>query len=171
VSGRLELLRLHQSEWRSLGDDPVSFAQEHGLQLGEEAGRLREVANGTVAFLTRLGSETRWGSFLAVDSDSQLVVGTCAYKGPPDADGAVEIAYFTFPPYEGRGYATAMASLLTLRAGETPPARTVRAHTLRERNASVAILQKLGFTHLGEVMDPEDGPVWRWERGPGPSTA
>jgi hypothetical protein len=36
-----------------------------------------------------------------------------------------------------------------------------------ERNASVRILEKLGFAHLGQVVDPEDGPVWRWERAPG----
>jgi hypothetical protein len=54
-----------------------------------------------------------------------VVVGTCGYKGPPDADGAVEIAY----------------------------------------------VEKLGFAHLGQVVDPEDGPVWRWERAPGSSPA
>lgn len=80
---------------------------------------------------------------------------------------AVEIAYFTFPSYEGRGYATAMANLLTVGAGAAPAARTVRAHTLPERNTSVRILEKLGFAHLGQVIDPEDGPVWRWERATG----
>jgi len=86
---------------------------------------------------------------------------------PPDAKGAVEIAYFTFPVYQGRGYATGMAAQLTAQAAAPPPARTVRAHTLPERNASVRILEKLGFVHLGQVVDPEDGPVWRWERAPG----
>src|SRR3712207_7520999 len=36
---------------------------------------------------------------------SDLVVGSCAFKGPPTADGTVEIAYYTFGPYEGQGYA------------------------------------------------------------------
>jgi hypothetical protein len=26
------------------------------------------------------------------------------------------------------------------------------------------ILEKLGFERIGEVMDPEAGPVWRWDR-------
>jgi hypothetical protein len=26
------------------------------------------------------------------------------------------------------------------------------------------VLTKLGFTLLGEVEEPEDGTVWRWER-------
>jgi hypothetical protein len=29
------------------------------------------------------------------------------------------------------------------------------------------VLTKNGFTKLGEVIDPEDGRVWRWERSPG----
>ena len=175
MSARVELLSLNQTEWRMLGDEPAVFAGRRDLVLGDQVGTLREVGAATAAFLARVGDETRgwpwWGCFLAMDPGSRLVVGTCAFKGPPDADGAVEIAYFTFPVYEGRGYATAMAALLTSRAGAAPPARTVRAHTLRERNASVRILEKLGFAHLGEIVDPEDGPVWRWERAPGSSPA
>jgi GNAT superfamily N-acetyltransferase len=167
VRARVELLSLDQTEWRMLGAEPAVFASRRDLLLGDQVGALREVGAATAAFLARVGGETRWGAFLAMDTESRLVVGTCGYKGPPDADGAVEIAYFTFPAYEGRGYATAMAALLTSRAGAAPPARTVRAHTLPERNASVRILEKLGFAHLGQVVDPEDGPVWRWERAPG----
>jgi RimJ/RimL family protein N-acetyltransferase len=171
VRGRVELLTLDQNEWRMLGDEPAALATRRELQLGDQVGTLREVGAATAAFLARVGAEARWGSFLAMDPGNRLVVGTCAYKGPPDAEGAVEIAYFTFPVYQGRGYATAMAALLTAWAGAPPPARTVRAHTLPERNASVRILEKLGFAHLGQVVDPEDGPVWRWERAPGPSPA
>ncbi len=149
MSARVELLTLHQNEWRMLGEEPAAFAGGRNLLLGDQIGTLRELGAGTAAFLARLGGEARWGSFLAVDPASRLVIGTCSYKGPPDTDGAVEIAYFTFPPYQRRGYASAMAALLTARAGAPPPARTVRAHTLPERNASVRILEKLGFAHLG----------------------
>jgi hypothetical protein len=27
------------------------------------------------------------------------------------------------------------------------------------------VLEKNGFRFVGEAEDPEDGPVWRWERG------
>jgi hypothetical protein len=42
--------------------------------------------------------------------------------------------------------------------------RTVIAHTLPEENASTRALRGNGFAHAGEVIDPEDGRVWRWER-------
>jgi RimJ/RimL family protein N-acetyltransferase len=168
---RVALLTLERSEWLALGTDPASVAGARDVRLGDQVGLLRELGAGTAAFLERAGEGARWGSFLAIEPESRLVIGTCSYKGPPDADGVVEIAYFTFPPHQGRGYATAMAAQLTERAAAAPAARTVRAHTLPERNASARILEKLGFDHLGEVVDPEDGPVWRWERAPGPSPA
>ena len=166
MSPQVELLTIEQDDWLTLGTDPAVFAREQQLLLGDQVGTLREIGAATAAFLARAGGQTRWSSFLAVDAGSRVVIGTCSFKGPPDADGAVEIAYFTLPVYEGRGYATAMAGLLTARAAAPPAARTVRAHTLPQPNASARILQKLGFVHLGRVVDPEDGPVWRWERTP-----
>jgi ribosomal-protein-alanine N-acetyltransferase len=57
-----------------------------------------------------------------------------------------------------------MARLLTDLALRQPEVLIVRAHTLAEENASVRILRRLQFAHLGTVDDPDDGPVWRWER-------
>jgi RimJ/RimL family protein N-acetyltransferase len=103
-----------------------------------------------------------WGSFFAFDRTTSQIVGSCAYKAAPDAGRTVEIAYYTFPPFEGRGYATAMASALVARAQESGIVDRILAHTLPERNASACILERSGFRFEGEVHDPEDGPVWRW---------
>jgi RimJ/RimL family protein N-acetyltransferase len=40
----------------------------------------------------------------------------------------------------------------------------VIAHTLPEENASNRALRRNGFRLAGEVEDPEDGRVWRWEK-------
>ena len=37
-------------------------------------------------------------------------------------------------------------------------------HTLPTPNASTRVLLKCGFQRKGEIVDPEDGLVWRWER-------
>jgi RimJ/RimL family protein N-acetyltransferase len=39
----------------------------------------------------------------------------------------------------------------------------VRAHPLPEKNASNRILQKLGMQFVTEIVDPDDGPFWRWQ--------
>lgn len=93
----------------------------------------------------------------------ETAVGECGYKGPPDSDGMVEIAYHTFPPHEGQGYATEAAAALVQYARGCPDVTVVRAHTLPEPNASTRVLSRCGFEKIGEVMDPDDGLVWRWE--------
>ena len=108
-------------------------------------------------------ADNEWGSFLVADASLKYIIGTCAYKGAPNENGEVEIAYFTFPPYEGRGYATAMAKELIQKALKSPEAPTIIAHTLPEKNASGRVLTKAGMQFVGEHNDPEDGLVWRWQ--------
>ena len=103
-------------------------------------------------------------SFTMVAREGGATLGGCAFKGPPDRDGVVEIAYGVEPECQGHGYATEAASALVTFAFRDATVRVVRAHTLPDRNASTRVLTKCGFTRLGEVMDPEDGLVWRWER-------
>lgn len=92
----------------------------------------------------------------------RTIVGTCAFKGGPNREHTVEIAYFTFPEFEGKGFATAMATALIHIALSHPEAPHIIAHTLPHPNASTKVLQKVGMKFVGDVIDPEDGPVWRW---------
>ena len=102
--------------------------------------------------------------FTLLHRDSGSVVGQCGFKGPPDAEGIVEIAYYVNPEHEGRGYATEAAGALASYAFSHVQVRLVRAHTLPRWNASTRVLTKCSFRRVGEVLDPEDGLVWRWER-------
>jgi [ribosomal protein S5]-alanine N-acetyltransferase len=45
--------------------------------------------------------------------------------------------------------------------------RLICAHTLPEPNASTRVLTKVGFQKTSETVEPEEGPVWRWERPAG----
>jgi RimJ/RimL family protein N-acetyltransferase len=90
-------------------------------------------------------------------------IGMCGFKGPPSAEGLVEIAYGVEPGHQGRGYATEAAQALVSYAFGIESVRSVCAHTLRCANASTRVLTKCGFRQVGEVVDPEDGLVWRWE--------
>ena len=89
-------------------------------------------------------------------------VGQCGFKGPPNQDGEVEIAYMVLPEKQGNGFATEAAKALVEYAFSKSGVTCVLAHTLPEENASTRVLSKCQFQQLGEVIDPEDGPVWRW---------
>ena len=105
--------------------------------------------------------------FGVVHHDDARVIGSAGFKGPPGEDGIVEIAYGIAPGYEGKGFATEAARALVAFAVERVDVTAIRAHTMPENGASAHVLAKCGFHHVGEVMDPEDGRVWRWERAVG----
>ena len=144
-----------------LGIDPATLAGDLAPGFGDDPEPAREMLEQTLDLLTRDPRPDPWGCYLA-SADGQTI-GTCAFKAAPDAAGAVEIAYMTFPAFERQGHATAMAAALVeiAAAAGTPLAI---AHTLPEENASNRALRRNGFTFAGEVEDPEDGLIWRWEK-------
>jgi ribosomal-protein-alanine N-acetyltransferase len=141
--------------------DAERLADELAPAFGGDPTGAREVLTQTVQLLTRDPRPAPWRSYLA--HEEEVPVGLCAFKTAPDPEGTVEIAYMTFPAFERRGHAVAMASALTdiaFAAG----APLVIAHTLPQENASNRALRRNGFIFAGDRVDPEDGPVWRWER-------
>jgi [ribosomal protein S5]-alanine N-acetyltransferase len=121
---------------------------------------LKELCASTIAMYSQGVPEVPWVGYLA--EEQGVVVGTCAFKSAPVA-GEVEIAYFTFPEYEGQGVATRMAQQLIDLAIVNGVER-IKAQTLPERNASTRILEKLGFSLTGTVNHSEDGEIWEWHK-------
>ena len=143
------------------GGDLAALAERLAPGFGGDKAAPLATLEQTVAMLEAHPRAEPWGAYLACLEEA--AVGTCAFKAAPDEEGAVEIAYFTFPAFERRGHATAMAGALTDMAFDAG-AETVVAHTLPEENASTRALRRTGFAFARDVVDPEDGPVWRWER-------
>ena len=144
----------------ALASGPQTFASSYSASLMEVGDLVQAIVEHTLAMTS---ATPPWGGYLCVDTDAAVVVGTCGFKAAPAANGDVEIAYFTFPNFEGRGYATQMTEALINIAAPSPNARRVIAHTLPEQNASTRVLEKSGMCFVGEVIDPDDGLVWRWE--------
>ena len=101
-----------------------------------------------------------WGPHLVFDDDGALV-GFAGWKGPPVA-GAAEFGLAVAPARRGGGIATAVVRQLVGRAA-AEGVRAVVAHTLAETSASTAVLERCGFRKVTELVDPDEGPVWRWE--------
>jgi RimJ/RimL family protein N-acetyltransferase len=151
-------------------DQPERFEQVAGMPAADG---LRgffisgDVSPDWLAALRSSSGPDAWRhGFFAAHRESGSVIGSAGFKGPPDSTGTVEIAYGIVPSFEGRGYATEAAAALVDFAFASGQVRTVRAHTLPRPNASTRVLSKCGFRYVGLVVDPDDGPVWRWERGP-----
>ncbi len=165
----LELIPYTPEQLLSLIDDVPEFEKKTGFIAAKG---LRdfiisdEVSPAWIQKLRASSGPDPWTyGFAVVDRESRSVVGNAGFKGPPDQQGMVEIAYGIVPDYEGRGYATEAAALLVRFASGNSEVRLIRAHTLPTTNASTRVLTKCGFDKVGEVVDPDDGLVWRWERG------
>ena len=81
-----------------------------------------------------------------------MVIGDCGAFSRPAASGTVEIGYGLAEPYRGSGYGTEAAEamcgwLLTEGGAAAITATGVEADNLASRR----VLEKLGFTHSGEV--------------------
>lgn len=136
--------------------DASGTPEDGGVRLSDTA---REVCEALASLYRTAGYAPPWIGYLAeVDG---TVVGTCAFKAPPRAE-RVEIAYFTFPGFEGRGFATCMAHELRGRAVRAMPGIVVLAQTQPQESASTSVLKRLGFQLAGTVEHPEDGTVWEW---------
>ena len=167
---RLILQPCLPSQILALIEKPEHPAELPGLAA---AARLREMYTGGdvsptwVESLRAAAEPDPWRhGFFVIQRETRSVIGMAGFKGPPDPQGVVEIAYGIAPGFRDEGYATEAAEALTALAVRTAGVVLVRAHTLPEPNASTRVLVKCGFRHVASVVDPEDGPVWRWERTP-----
>lgn len=124
---------------------------------------MHEVMRAIVSLYESVGFKEPWICYLALED--AVPVGTCGFKSAP-VDGRVEIAYFTFPEFENKGIATAMAAELLAIARQCEPLVVVAAQTRPEQNASTHVLAKLGFRLVGAVDHAEDGTVWEWQLAP-----
>jgi RimJ/RimL family protein N-acetyltransferase len=124
---------------------------------------LADVLAATTALYRRKGFSPPWIGYVAIESGQ--VVGSCGFAAPAE-QGEAEIAYFTFPGGEGKGVATRMAMALMSLSQERAQLQGICfvAHTLPAKGSSASILEKLGFTLLGNVQHPEDGEVWKWRQ-------
>jgi ribosomal-protein-alanine N-acetyltransferase len=144
---------------------PLTLEEVHAMICAMSPAEKAQLSADWLARVHASTSADPWThGFFIVHRETGTTIGRCGFKGPPEADGVVEIAYGVEPDQQGKGYATEAAEALVNYAFASGSVRVVRAHTLPDPNASTRVLTKCGFRRVGEVIDPEDGLVWRWER-------
>jgi [ribosomal protein S5]-alanine N-acetyltransferase len=161
LSIRVEPLRLAWIDALVSGDD--TFTAAFGIPVVADWAGFPEVLRGALVAARQVDADP-WGSHLIFDAADGALVGFGGFKGAPDA-GSVEIGYAVAPARQGRGLATAAASILIARARAAGVAVVV-AHTLAEPNPSTSVLTRCGFSRVAVVADPDGNvgeDVWRWE--------
>ena len=100
--------------------------------------------------------QERLGVWVMVERETNEVVGDVGFMGPPE-DGVVEIGFGVIPDRRRRGYATEAAEALVDWALRERGIRSVSARCDADNEASMRVLERVGFARTGEA----DGQI-RW---------
>jgi [ribosomal protein S5]-alanine N-acetyltransferase len=91
-----------------------------------------------------------------------VLVGTAGFKGPPNAEGAVEVGYAIVPSFQRRGIAPQAVRVLCDHAFTDPSVTMILAETVADNHASIAVVERCGFVQTGVYEDLEVGTVLRF---------
>ena len=112
-------------------------------------------------FYEKVGYQSPWVGYFI--TDDEVVYGTTSFASPPN-NGEVEIAYWTFSEYEGRGIASHACKAIIDIAKSFDSKIRITAKTEPRANASTRILEKNGFEFVKIVQDHEIGDAWLWQK-------
>ena len=138
---------------------PIEPKLEDNIQFQEDA-NCAAILPMTIDYFNQIGYQKPWIGYFA-EKDGALV-GSCAFKGKPNTEGIIEVAYNTFEAYRSQDNGTQMCKALVDLAKAQEEKVIITARTLPEHNHSTRILEKNGFEWSGAIEDEEDGTVWEW---------
>jgi RimJ/RimL family protein N-acetyltransferase len=145
---RLTIIALTVQQMRWQRDDFARLEQALGLaasgqQLEDE---LRPIVSRAISNMRRRPYHVHWHcQWAAVLKEESRIIGSLAFKGPPDRDNAVEIGYGFDPFYHNRGLATDAVAEMVRWALAEDGVDAVIAETANRNVASMRVLQKVGF--------------------------
>jgi len=90
-----------------------------------------------------------WRFYFVLHTADRAVIGDAGFKGPPDHEGSVEIAYGIVPAYRRQGYAFEAVQALVRWAFGHPEVQMITAVCNDDNTGSIRILEKLGMERVG----------------------
>ena len=103
-------------------------------------------------------SVNKWFVRWMVDRNTREIVGSTSFHGPPNEEGMMEIGLGVDPRFQRRGFATEALIGMWSWVIDQPGVRMLRYTVDPHNEASVGVITKIGFTHMGQQIDEEDGP-------------
>ncbi len=162
---RLQLIACDEAIFEAIFDSDERLAAHLNIDLAEDD--VFEFGDTPIRYaynqILEDRSQLTWWMYLIIHKKDNKLIGTCGYKGKPNQVGEVEIGYGVVAAYRNQGIATELALALIHRAFEIPTVQIIIAYTLAEENASTKVLKKCNMQLVEEVIDPEDGKIWKWQ--------
>ena len=160
-SPRLDLLLITHDELFALEHAPTdevifterSFTNPFGVLTRERIPHANRIAD-----VRANPDNIKWYYRLIVLRESDELIGSISFHGPPDGNGMIEVGLGIASERQGLGFATeALRGLWSWAAQQTDV--TVVRYTVSPDNApSQAMISRYPCDFLGQQIDEEDGP-------------
>ncbi len=163
----LRLLPYSPNHLLALIDGPEQFRRSFGLRAAEGLRGFFVSEDVSPSYFAQLrdsnGVDPWFHGFAVIDRESDMVVGNAGFKGPPDAEGIVEIAYGIVPAFEGKGYATEAALASRDYAYQKLGAKTLISLIHPDNAPSKHVATRMGarFEAMIDLADLEPHCVYR----------
>lgn len=95
---------------------------------------------------------------LAVLRHERSIIGSAGFHDLPNEVGMIEIGFGVEPGFRNQGFGREILHGMWQWVIEQPGVRTLRYTVSIDNAVSQHIIRQLGFHHLGQQMDDEDGP-------------
>lgn len=103
-------------------------------------------------------SANKWFIRWMVHRESNEIIGSLSFHGPPDERGMLEIGLGVHEAFQRRGFAREALLGIWRWASGQDGVKVFRYTVAPDNVASVALVRSLGFALVGRQIDPEDGP-------------
>ena len=103
-------------------------------------------------------SLNKWFVRWIVLSHTREIIGSTSFHGPPSTDGMIEIGYGIHPDFQGQGFGPEALIGMWSWAIEDVHVKTLRYTVSQTNTRSLRVIQKFGFTNVGQQIDDVDGP-------------
>ena len=84
----------------------------------------------------------------------RTLIGTCGVKGPPDAQGVIEVGYGIVSECQRRGFASEATSALIDWALRDARVKMITAETFPHLVPSLGVMRRLGMQMIGDGSEP-----------------
>jgi ribosomal-protein-alanine N-acetyltransferase len=103
--------------------------------------------------------EAPWWNWVIVERGTGRAIGSVAFGGEPDPNGAVLIGYAMYPAFEGLGYATEAVRAMIGWAFHQPRVKLVRALAPVWNTPALRVAENVGMRPVAADEDDDIGEV------------
>ena len=159
--GQLELHHISVSDLVTLYEDPENLSI---YDSGQYTNPYRVLIEGHSPVRWRVpqvkaNPETnKWFVRWMVLRETREIVGSVSFHGPPDETGMLEIGLGVHENFWRQGFGCEAVMGMWLWAASQPGVLKFRYTVDPNNAASVGLIRKFGFAHVGQQIDDEDGP-------------